>query len=249
MLDTAGYMIRPVTTEQLLDIWEYAAQQSPAHRALALVQSLSDQADDARNWTVGRRDRELMLIRQTLLGDAIRGVANCPLCHLPVEFDFRLSDLMEQAPDGTTCDQVISDDFEIQWHLPTCAELADLSAEADVNQSRRRLLESCCDTIVFRGERVELEQCPESVVTAVCEAMRRCDPLGDVQLSMHCPDCDREWESIFDISVYFWSELDAWGKRVLTEIHRLASAYGWTETEILSLSPRRRHRYLQMVGT
>ena len=35
--------------------------------------------------------------------------------------------------------------------------------------------------------------------------------------------------------------------RTLNEIHLLASAYGWSEGEILSLTAKRRRLYLQMV--
>jgi hypothetical protein len=35
---------------------------------------------------------------------------------------------------------------------------------------------------------------------------------------------------------------------LLTEVHRLAQAYGWREAEILALSEARRHAYLELVG-
>jgi len=36
-------------------------------------------------------------------------------------------------------------------------------------------------------------------------------------------------------------------RRLLVEVHALASAYGWSEQEILSLSDARRRLYLEMV--
>jgi hypothetical protein len=41
--------------------------------------------------------------------------------------------------------------------------------------------------------------------------------------------------------------VEALARRVLWEVHTLACAYGWTESETLALSPARRARYLQMV--
>jgi hypothetical protein len=41
--------------------------------------------------------------------------------------------------------------------------------------------------------------------------------------------------------------VEAAAKRLLGEIHNLASAYGWSEDAILSLSNSRRALYLQMV--
>ena len=53
---------------------------------------------------------------------------------------------------------------------------------------------------------------------------------------------------LFDILSFFWGEIQICARRLLREVHALASAYGWTESEILSLSTTRRHAYLEMVG-
>jgi hypothetical protein len=52
---------------------------------------------------------------------------------------------------------------------------------------------------------------------------------------------------MFDVAEFLWREIDAWAKRVLEEVHTLASAYGWAQGEILSLSAARRRRYVSMV--
>ena len=52
----------------------------------------------------------------------------------------------------------------------------------------------------------------------------------------------------FDIGAFFWSEIDAWAGRILQQVHVLASAYGWSERDVLALSPVRRQLYLGMVG-
>jgi hypothetical protein len=46
---------------------------------------------------------------------------------------------------------------------------------------------------------------------------------------------------------YLWSELEEWAHRVLVDIHTLAGAYGWSERQILALSPVRRQLYVDMV--
>ena len=55
--------------------------------------------------------------------------------------------------------------------------------------------------------------------------------------------------SVFDeLTVTVTETYDAWALRTLAEVHRLASAYGWREQDILALSPARRQLYLGMVG-
>jgi hypothetical protein len=53
---------------------------------------------------------------------------------------------------------------------------------------------------------------------------------------------------LFDMLAYFWSEIQMGARRLLREIHVLASAYGWRESEILTLSAARRRAYLELVG-
>jgi hypothetical protein len=47
---------------------------------------------------------------------------------------------------------------------------------------------------------------------------------------------------------FFWSEISAEARRLLLEVHNLASAYGWSESDILSMSALRRRYYLEMIG-
>jgi hypothetical protein len=65
---------------------------------------------------------------------------------------------------------------------------------------------------------------------------------------LSCPVCSCAWSESFDIVSFFWSELAAWSSRMLDQVHRLASAYGWSEASILAMSPYRREVYLGRVG-
>ena len=57
-----------------------------------------------------------------------------------------------------------------------------------------------------------------------------------------------EWELLFDIAEFFWTEISAQAQRLLREIDALARAYGWTEHEILSLPAQRRQTYLELIA-
>jgi hypothetical protein len=72
--------------------------------------------------------------------------------------------------------------------------------------------------------------------------------LADIHFAARCQSCGHRWEPAFDIGAFLWSELDVWARRLLHEVHLLASVYGWWEGDILRLSPLRRRSYLQMVG-
>ena len=85
------------------------------------------------------------------------------------------------------------------------------------------------------------------MVEAAGEALAQADPMADLRLGLTCVACGHAWQSPFDTASFLWTELDAWAARILREVHTLASAYGWTERDILSLSPGRRAQYLEMV--
>ena len=97
------------------------------------------------------------------------------------------------------------------------------------------------------GDDVPVASLPETVTEALASTMAEADPQGDVELALECPACGHAWRAGFDVASFLWAELDAWSRRTLDDVHVLASAYGWSENEILALGPRRQH-YLERVG-
>jgi len=74
------------------------------------------------------------------------------------------------------------------------------------------------------------------------------DPQAEIRLELACADCGHAWAEPFDIVDYLWAEIGDRAKRLTYEVHALASAYGWTEAEVLRLPAERRRRYLEMVA-
>jgi hypothetical protein len=87
---------------------------------------------------------------------------------------------------------------------------------------------------------------PDALAAALAERMAAADPQADVQLRLDCPACGHGWAAPFDIGAFLWDEVGAWVERTLGEVHALASAYGWTEAQVLELPSWRRQRYLEM---
>ena len=89
---------------------------------------------------------------------------------------------------------------------------------------------------------------PESVIQALNRRIEELDPQAEVRINLCCPVCSYRWEVFFDIASFLWAEINEWAVRMLQTVHKLARAYGWSEREILNLSPVRRQLYLGMVG-
>ena len=88
----------------------------------------------------------------------------------------------------------------------------------------------------------------EALEAALARTVAECDPQADIDLELTCPACGAQWRTPFDITGFLWRELEAWAMRTLRETHLLASAYGWSEADILALSAWRRQHYLDLVG-
>jgi hypothetical protein len=82
----------------------------------------------------------------------------------------------------------------------------------------------------------------------VIGAMLKQDPLAEVLLQLRCEQCGHEWPLLLDVVSFFQRELDDYATSLLQQVHVLASAYGWTEQEIFSLSPKRRRTYMEMLA-
>jgi hypothetical protein len=53
----------------------------------------------------------------------------------------------------------------------------------------------------------------------------------------------------FDIVTFLWREIENLAGHLLRDVHTLASAYGWRESDILALSAARRDFYLAALGS
>jgi hypothetical protein len=141
------------------------------------------------------------------------------------------------------------DRYRVRFRLPNTLDLASISGgTSDAAAARMLLLEKCILSARLEDEDVSPDKLPAAVTTEVVERMARADPQAGIEFDFSCPACGQNWQALFDIESFFWSEISAWAQRIFSEIHVLARAYGWTETHILGLSPWRRQVYLNLVG-
>ena len=75
------------------------------------------------------------------------------------------------------------------------------------------------------------------------------DPAAAAVINLDCPGCGRRWSAPFELAEFVWTEVDRCARRLLADVHTLASAYGWREADVLAVSPARRAFYLQWCGS
>ncbi|MGW0762317.1 hypothetical protein ACWD1Y_38585 [Streptomyces sp. NPDC002814] len=133
--------------------------------------------------------------------------------------------------------------WEVEFRLPG---VADLTAAARAADPRGELIARCLVSAAYAGEVRAADALPAPVQHRIAEAVEAADPGADVTLNVACPECGQATRAELDIASYLWTELDAWARDVLLDVHLLATAYGWSEPEILALSPLRRRYYLEL---
>lgn len=246
-----GLALHALSAAELLRGWEAGrSEELPIRQATALLAAACDDvtAEELARLSVGQLDGYLLTLREWTFGSHLNCTCRCPECGQVLEMGFRVSEL-RRPPDGNPSELVFAGgEYEVRFRLPTGADLAAISPEKELEANRRHLLDNCVLGASRCGKTILAAELPEIVVHALSERMGEADPQADLRLKLTCPACAHSWDSLFDISSFLWEEVNAWAKRTLYDIHVLASAYGWTEPQVLALSPLRRQAYLDMIG-
>jgi hypothetical protein len=239
-----------LSAAELLRVWERGLTQRPVERALELLGAACPELspDALARLTIGRRDSILLTLRTWTFGPRMSGVIPCARCGERLELTLDSAGL-QAAPNGAETPEISLEmlGYEIRFRPPNSVDVATC-AGLDLAAIRAQLLARCVIEARSESRSVAADQLPEDCVQAMIERITEADPQADIQVDISCPGCSYRWRQPFDIVSFFWSEIDGWARRALREVHILASAYGWSESEILGLTPLRRQLYLEMAG-
>jgi hypothetical protein len=243
------------STQELLAAWEHGrAVPRQTGRALALLSAACADMppDEIARLTIGARDRLLLTLRRKMFGSRLAAVTHCPVCHASLEFEFDANDISAaleetELPESAGRLSLSRDGYEISFRLPNSLDLLALPGNGSIEESRRRLVARMLERALHGDQEISAAELPDALIDALDQQMSLADPQGEVRLILRCAECEADWRAPFDIVSYLWSEIDAWAIRLLRNVHRLAWAYGWPETDILALSPMRRQCYLEIL--
>jgi hypothetical protein len=232
--------MRPLSAPAIVDLWEHTAAQHPLDRAIAMLSTARPElaVEDVAALPIGSRDAFLAEIRELTFGPKAAAVMDCPACSERLEFEVDLREL--RAHEVPQPFQVESGAYRFTVRVPDSRDLAAAIGAAD---GRAALLERC----VFESS-VALDDLPENVIGEIASRMAERDPQAEVMLRLECPRCGRAVDALFDIASFLWAEIQTEARRLIGQVHELASAYGWREADILAMSARRRQMYLDMVN-
>jgi hypothetical protein len=243
--------MHPLSVPELLGVWESGMAQDPVERALTLLGAACPETprEDLAALSIGRRDAALLTFRECTFGPHMSSLTECPQCGKQVELSFDVSSVRATPELEPTQDVVVGvAGYDLQVRPPNSVDVAAIAAEPAIERKRQRLFERCLVGARRNGQPAASDELPPEAIDVVAERLAEADPQADVQLDISCPFCGKGWRRTFDIGAFFWSEIEAWAARILQQVHILATAYGWSERDVLALSPVRRQFYLEMVG-
>src|SRR5215467_8625320 len=178
--------MRSLSAAELLDVWEAGQDQSPVDRALALLAAACPETppNQLATLTIGRRDAELLTLREWTFGSRVAGLASCDDCGERLDVNFQVDQIRASGFDADTqgnCPEILvqEDEYQIRCRLPTTADLESVR-HVDGATARARLLERCLLSAEERGEPRTAAELPQAVVAAIGRAMSEADPQADV---------------------------------------------------------------------
>jgi hypothetical protein len=256
----AAGRLRPLAGEPLLTAWEDGGRCHELYRPLALLAAALPGADPAAlaALPVAERDLLLLRLRELMFGAELGIFGHCEACGEPLEFTLRTDEVAAGLETATAA----AEDASAAWaeagrwyriRPVTTEDLAATLAVRDVDAATELLLARCVEVAATDsgsdfppadGTSAPAPPFPASVVSRFAGL----HAAAEVRCAVDCPACADHQVLDLDIGRFLWREVAVAARRMLAEVHLLASAYGWAERDIIALSPARRAAYLELAG-
>jgi len=244
--------MNPLNAFELLTIWDESSSRPLLEKSLHLLAKAAATADLNLIWklSIGERDSRLLLLREWMFGPVLKMKAECPACKEVVEWETETTALRLQPLRSDMEPRVFTlekEGFAIRFRLPDSYDVAAIMANTGLINEKKMILD-CVMEVTQNGLVLQPGILPETVLEALEQRMSEEDPQADIRMNLVCTACTNKWEIRFDIGGFLWTEIDHWAYRLMDEVAVLARAFGWPEKDIVNMSARRRHLYIQMLG-
>jgi hypothetical protein len=193
--------------------------------------------------SVGDRVLLMLHLREQVLGDALHCTLDCPKCSEKMSLDMSVTALLEQRAVATVSAFVETDGLFMKVRPATHLdqELLLSNSPGGIQTFAESCIVSCEPPLPSGGAK-------EAVVIAIDKKLKEMDPLADIVLELKCPGCGHGFETVFDPEAFLLNELEMQSRQLDWEVHWLAFHYHWSEESILSLTSKKRRRYVEFIN-
>ncbi|MCB4768044.1 hypothetical protein LGR54_05465 [Ancylobacter sp. Lp-2] len=168
--------------------------------------------------------------------------ARCAHCREPFDLSLDLARPIWRAPDEALTEISVATSLGPRRFAVPTGEHEEQLALREPGADPRRDVASLCGLSPAADE--EADRFDEHDLQLIDEALERASPDIADMAAARCPSCGRDTECCVDPLLFaFPREAD-----ILSEIHLIASAYGWDHDGILRLPARHRAAYAGMIA-
>lgn len=230
--------MRALTGEWLLTAWDQGTAEDDLNRALTLLRAALPGKSRAQlaELPLAHRNCELLRLHLLTFGPHLRGFALCGQCGAQLEFALPASGMLarleSQLPECSA--EWFENGSRYRLRPVNTGDLLAALAAADPGEAQERVWARCSDRAPQSG--------------AALRQFEQLNASAELVCAVECPECSVSQALDFDIARFLWQEVRHWAVRLVSDIHQLASAYGWSEESIARMSPRRRETYLEMLS-
>ncbi|MGB6691944.1 MAG: hypothetical protein WBE76_29220 [Terracidiphilus sp.] len=240
--------MRALAGEAILTAWE-KSRALPEQEAVLAVLALAlteKPVEELARLPLGERNALLLELRAMTLGRGMEGFAICPECGAQLEFSL---DALELAKGLRTQPANAVAEFAGYKMRPanTLDLLASSKAESE-EQARSILLARTVEANQPESNDAWLQSQPDTVAVELMDRFEELNAAAEIRVQLQCAVCRNRSLIDMDIARFLLREIAGAARRLMTEIHELAAAYGWSERSIAAMSGARRAAYLEMIS-
>jgi hypothetical protein len=227
----------PTGSTATLELWEaLTATTPPARGATVLVaRGLAPDAVAAYELPLAAGAREALAELRARTGPELDTVLACPVCEALLDVPLPLDGVLA----GSDVDETTQRVGGVELRAPTTADvLAALDTPDPAATLRAR-----CETWPAG---TDPEDDPDLAARVAAAAERLAGAAG-VSVRLDCPRCESDVLADVDVVRLLTERVTEQAHAVLTDVATLAVAFGWSEQEVLALSPARFRAYLDLV--
>jgi hypothetical protein len=238
--------MRALTGELLLAAWEQSMPENHLNRALTMLAVAMPESSRSQlaEMSVAERNLALLRLHELSFGSFLSGFSVCSQCGGQLEFTLQVSPMLAQLENQAPKAPAEWSENGQRYRLRP-ANTSDLLSSLEVpdtSEAQNHILARC---LTLSGEQ---ESIPPSVLYAALEKFEQLHEAAELNCAIQCPECSGNQTFDLDIVRFLWCEVRYAAQRLLSEIHQLAGAYGWSEQSIARMSPQRRGAYLEMLS-
>jgi hypothetical protein len=200
----------------------------------------------ARELTVGDRIALVLYIRRTIFGDKLHCTLSCPNCKEAISLDLSISNLLQPSISDPKSEYELSvENYRLTVRPIKGADLESIATNVDEGTDKMEKLVRAC---VISSDPCLPSNLDNNFISVLSSKLEKLDPQADLLLDMSCPVCKDSFQTSFNAEDFVYRELSALGKELEYEIHWLAFYYHWSEDAILSMTTKKRKRYVDLIN-